>query len=195
MNRLPIIGLILSVVLISGCTNTPGTEVDLTGKNYEALIALGIPIVCDVSSISDFDASATLYIKGEQARAEIAFDYGGVSYNSVSVIKDDKVYVQVVDEYFGGMETVCDWIYISTPEDKEDASPSISEDDLKMLDESDFICTVGTFGDEKFLAPGNVCTMAEFMNSIMPDVGNGDEDINYCDYVTDPDAREQLGCE
>jgi hypothetical protein len=35
--------------------------------------------------------------------------------------------------------------------------------------------------------------MAEFMASIMPDVGDGDDD--YCDYVTDPDLREQLGCE
>jgi hypothetical protein len=194
MNRfLPVMGLVMAVVLISGCTNTPGTEVDLTGKDYEALIALGVPIQCDVSSVAGFETDATVYIKGEQARAEASFEYDGTTYSSVSVIKDDKVYVQVVDDYFGELESDCDWIYISTDKDKEDASPSITADDLKDMDAADFTCVIGSFGDEKFATSGNACTMAEFLSSMMPDMG--DVETDYCDYVTDPDAREQLGCE
>jgi len=193
MNRLPIIGLILSVVLISGCTNTPGTEVDLTGKDYAALITLGIPITCDVGSVGNFETDTILYIKGMNARAEVSFDHSDESYNSVSVIKDDRVYVKVVDEYFGGIESECSWIYIETPEDKDDASPSISEDDLRMLDGSEFTCVVGSFGDEKFATPGEACSMADFMKSLIPDLG--DIDIDYCEQIEDPDVREQLGCE
>ena len=193
MNRiLPIFGLVMAVVLISGCTNTPGTEVDLTGKDYGALIALGIPIVCDVNRVADFETDATLYIKGENARAEAAFDYSGTEYKSVSVIKDSKVYVQVIGDYFGGMETQCAWIYFETPEDRDQSSPTISDDDLRMLDASDFSCVVGAFGNEKFATPGEACSMSEFMKSMMPDIGG---DTDYCDYIEDPDVREQLGCE
>jgi len=195
MNKsLPIISTLLAVVLISGCTSdAPGTEVDLTGKNYEALIALGIPIQCDVSSVAGFDTDATLFIKGEQARAEASFDYEGATFSSVSIIKDQKVYVQVIDDYFGELETDCDWIYVSTPDDKDSSSPSITDDDLKMMDAADFTCVIGAFGDEKFSTPGEACTMGDFMNALMPDLG--DVDTDYCSYVTDPDAREQLGCE
>jgi hypothetical protein len=190
---LPTLSVLLAVVLISGCTNAPGTEVDLTGKDYAALVVLGIPIVCDISNLAGYETDATLYIKGEKARAEMSFDYGGVEYESLSVIKDGKVYLQVIDDYFGGMETECRWIYIDTPDDREQASPSISDDDLKALEASEFTCVVGAFGDEMFATTGQACTMAEFMASIMPDLGDGGE--NYCDYVTDPDLREQLGCE
>ncbi len=192
MKFLPILSVLLAVVLISGCTNAPGTEVDLTGKDYAALVALGIPITCDISNLAGYETDATLYIKGENARAEMSFDYGGIEYESLSIIKDGKVYLKVIDDYFGGMETECRWIYIETPEDEEQASPSISDEDLRMLDASDFTCVIGAFGDEMFATAGQACTMAEFMASIMPDLNGGND---YCDYVTDPDLREQLGCE
>jgi hypothetical protein len=189
---LPILLVLLAVVLVSGCTNAPAGGTDLTGKDYAALIALGIPITCDVSNIAGHETDATLYIKGEKARAEMTFGYGGVEYESLSIIKDGKVYLQVIDDYFGGMETECRWIYMETPDDRDQASPSISDEDLRMLDASDFTCVVGAFGDEMFSTTGQACTMAEFMQSIMPDTNGG---TDYCDYITDPDAREQLGCE
>lgn len=186
--------LTLAVVLVSGCTsNAPGTEVDLTGKDYEALIALGIPITCDITRVGDVETDATVYIKGNSARAEMSFDYSGETYNSVSVIKDETVYVQVLEEYFGGLQTDCDWIYIEKPEDKDQASPSITADDLKDMDAADFSCVIGAFGDEKFATPGTACTIGELMSAMMPDFAGDDTD--YCQYVTDPDARAQLGCD
>ena len=44
--------LILAIVMVSGCTDSgAGREVNLTGKNYEALVNLGIPIKCQVSRV------------------------------------------------------------------------------------------------------------------------------------------------
>jgi hypothetical protein len=189
-----VLPLLAAVVIISGCTGSPapGTSVDLTGKDYDAIVALGIPVTCHISKVGNVATDVTAHMKGQNIAAEMTFEVDGKSYTAQSVVKDKIVYAKVNEELFGNLSTDCEWISINAS-DESTNTPTITPEGLKALADTDLTCQVASFGDERFATNGKVCTFKEFMKSVMPDFS--DQDTDYCQYITDPEDRTNLGCD
>jgi hypothetical protein len=166
--------LVLAAVIVSGCVGSgPGTEVDLTEKNYEQIVALGIPVECEIMNLSGYVDTVgypKIYIKGRNVRAEVTFGYEGQQFTALNMIKDGEIYMRVFREFFesslGEFETDCEWIHIDTGDTGLEVSPQVTEEALEKLEAADMECVLGSFGEEKFQTTGKVCSMTEFMQDM-----------------------------
>lgn len=159
-----------------------GFEIEETGEDYSQmdfseLIELKTPLECVVTN--EDGTGSTMDLKGGKIRIETALD------PEYDYSYDCQVLVQIVNvenytSYMGCKEnapvfpgTDCDWYLIEADPSvwggsetyPEGSGPSEGVDTnvLKQLPPGSFFCVPGTFGDERFETPGNVCTIIDIM--------------------------------
>jgi hypothetical protein len=134
---------------------------DVAGKTMAQLVDLGVPVNCKIRVRSEAGTSeATLYLKGESFRIETVVNTEGETYEALAILRGGRYYVAIPEDqkqYMNG----CDWIMGESAEGVESSDMSIQ--DIKGIPESDYTCTPGVFGNEKFETPGKACTFEDIM--------------------------------
>lgn len=149
-------------------TETGGTTgTGLGGKDYTALLALGIPVKCDVTSTLNGTTTTTrFYLNSKkQIRTEIPMNQGACPM-MVSVLKDKIMYMGCPDGEF--FLPNCDWMEIDTSKSSGSSAPggaggTTSPPDYQNLPATSFECEPWIEDNSKFDTPGKVCNLDDMM--------------------------------
>ena len=145
----------------------------LLGLGYTELLALGVPIQCDVTTT--FKGTTTkmrIYMQGKNSiRVEIPNTGAESCTNSAMIMKDKKVYTSC-----GGSQLMpgCDWLEIEAKEPAEgsaggSANAGASDTpDLEGTPATSFNCQPWIYDSAKFATPGKVCSLSDIMKNINP---------------------------
>ncbi|MFN7991445.1 MAG: hypothetical protein U0R44_04785 [Candidatus Micrarchaeia archaeon] len=137
---------------------------DLSGKGYAALLALGIPVQCDVTSVyKNKTTNMKMYMNGKGvSRVEVPDSSSGQCTNSVMVTKDKQLYMGCSD---GQLFSGCDWMLLEL--EPTSGAPAggagSSAPDLKTMPATDFNCAPWVMDPSKFETPGKVCSFKDIM--------------------------------
>lgn len=169
----------------SGSSNTSGSSGSsgLTGLGYTKLLALGVPVECDVTiTSSKTTIKYKMYMKGKQYRVEMPMSSGmysgsyGCKTSLVTLAKNKEVYMGCD----GGklMPSMgCDWMKFNSTDSSSSggsssgssstpSSGSFTSSDLEKLPSTSFDCKAWTFDSTKFNTPGKVCTMEDLLGGL-----------------------------
>jgi len=147
--------------------NTQQQGTDLSGLIYSELVALGIPIQCDVSVVTpDETLSVKMYVNGDEIRSE----YDSTQSNpdcetAVTIVKEDVMYMACLGQEFA---PGCDWMMFETDESENGAAStgSVSPSTLEDLPATNFNCIPWIYDASKFEPSGHACTMEEMMQNM-----------------------------
>lgn len=153
-------------------TPAPTSSAAISGKGYNELVAMGKPLVCDLTVTSDGGTLAgKAYIKGTSVRIDGTMTAAGQSVPMTEVFKDEIVYTNVpagMDALLGGEQ--CDWLKFDPAKIEEQtqsvASKPVETDTLDDTTKSKFECREAAVDDSKF-AISSSCDMTEIINKIM----------------------------
>ena len=152
-------------------TQGAGTQ-DLSGMVYSELLALGIPVECDVkTAYMGQTTTMKMYIKGEK---ELRYDYTSSESTDCPkgnvIVQGDTTYFACEGQKFAG--TDCDWFKVTANESESGgeatgatAGPSAS--DFEDLPATSFNCKPWIPDSSKFTTSGKVCTMEDLMQGYM----------------------------
>ncbi|MEW6748155.1 MAG: hypothetical protein AB1295_00400 [Candidatus Micrarchaeota archaeon] len=146
---------------------------DLAGLGYEALLALGQSLECDITT-TDYQGNVMrmkVYMEGEdRVRSEFTAVTQTTCPLYISIFKDDITYMGCEGgEFFTG--STCDWLKIM-PEDSEPGSASSAGFEQPVLDDvppSNINCKLWAYNPAKFDTPGKACTMEELFQGYYPE--------------------------
>ncbi|MBI5228073.1 hypothetical protein HY988_05780 [Candidatus Micrarchaeota archaeon] len=156
---------------ISVTTDTGG----LIGLGYTQLLALGVPIQCDVTNTyKGKTTKMRLYLQGKNAiRIEIPNTGAeGSCSSSVMIMKDKKVYTSCT-----GSQVMpgCDWLEIEANESAQggaggsggSANTGASETpEFTDVPATQFKCDPWVYDSAKLTVTGKVCSLTDILNNI-----------------------------
>ncbi len=147
-------------------------------KGYAALIALGVPLECDVT-LHDAKIQGTmkLYIKGKKFRAQSELPESTQCKKSITLFTDQTLYSSCEGSQ---IMPGCQWIRFSLSEEQVQTSAnSVSPTALQKIPNTDFSCKPGLFGDEKFsVGSEKVCDLTELVKQIQNNYQNNPQNSN-----------------
>ena len=149
----------------------PSPISDFANKGYEELVALGVPVECDVKiTSSEGQQTMKLYVKGKTFRTEMDSPQTPECKKSVSIFKDlDAIYIGCEKEE---ILPQCKWLKIGLDvgsvggAQPTSSSSTMSSSDLEEIPKTDFSCKAGTFTDAVFVAGGKVCDLSELTKGL-----------------------------
>jgi len=144
-------------------------DVDLEGLAYMELIALGVPVQCELTTTYEGETTtATMYMQGEnKVRYESTSYYDGKTL--VVIMRDGITYMT---NFMSDEVPECEWLMME-PEEAEPGEPgdytyTSSVPDFEEMPDTSFECSPWMYDESKFQVPTqNVCTMDEFMDMMM----------------------------
>lgn len=154
----------------------------LLGKGYADLVALGVPLECDVKT-KDYDNKEVyikLYMKGKNFKSTGTGSLSGSTCTGFTTILSDKIIYMGCET--GELLQSCKWIKMDTTKLDNSTSNSLASsattsDSLDKIPKTDITCKPGLFGDEAFMVTGDVCDLSEmFKNFGSSDTGYGSSD-------------------
>ena len=135
---------------------------NLEGLGYEALLALGQSLECDVTiPYGTMAQQAKIYIKGgsEDVRMEVTGE-SPTCPTTISIMKDDSMYMAcATGSMFEGMN--CDWLVITTEPDPAEPSSGYEAPDFTDVPPANIQCKLWIYDATKFNTPGTTCTLAD----------------------------------
>lgn len=145
---------------------------DLSGLGYSALVALGVPLECDITETSEGETiSMKLYMDGnDNTRAEVPIEDEGSSGCSkfIFISKGQNTYLGCEgSKYPPG--TDCDWMVTKAAEgsteemEVEYGSGSSFDTDYSDIPVADIDCKPWVYDASKFQVSGKACTMEDLM--------------------------------
>ncbi|MEW6035708.1 MAG: hypothetical protein AB1529_03790 [Candidatus Micrarchaeota archaeon] len=140
-----------------GTGGSGGTD-SFTGKDWAGLMALGVPMQCDVSADG---STTTMYVVDQGRKIRMEASSEGCS-QTVIIIKDQKMYMKCVDEpMFEG----CDWIQydVSAQGPSGGTGQGSQVTDYENAPASSLDCAAWVPDNSKFDTPGNVCNLQDMM--------------------------------
>ncbi len=153
---------------------------NLEGMTFDQIMALGIPLECDVAQSSGgMDTSMTVKFKGGNVYATGNSTFGGETVENTYLIVAGEVYWSVPEENQIGPFMGCQWLKIMQNStgvgELESIDPAAP---LKTLG-SNYNCRPGLFSDSVFIPPRDgVCDMMEKMREFIAGI-NGTEMPSY----------------
>ncbi|HSB46868.1 MAG TPA: hypothetical protein VLD37_02555 [Candidatus Bilamarchaeum sp.] len=143
----------------SGETGTTTSET--SGLDWTALMALGIPLECDVTTTVNGTATQShVYVQNSNTiRSEATMASGGCSQVAM-IIKDKTIYMKCTNgQLFEGASSECVWVKMSA----EGTSPtgSTTSTDYSSLTSNDINCRPWIMDPSKFVVEGKACTFQE----------------------------------
>ncbi|MFA6531170.1 MAG: hypothetical protein WCT31_05540 [Candidatus Micrarchaeia archaeon] len=144
----------------------------LTGKTFEEMVKLGIPIECDVTykvqAQEIENAQIKMYFKGNKFKVITKMTANGINAGTTIIANGDGfAYSQFEDKTLWNAMTngklTCDWLKVEVDTTASDSGVGEYTDDSKV----DMNCKPGLFGDDIFFVSGKACTMAEIQNAMM----------------------------
>jgi len=155
---------------------TEEEAVDLAGLDFAAIMALGIPVECDINYLyMGQPTSYKLYMDSQGASSiRVPLDEStsmGTNCSAMLIItKEDNAYMGCEGQKYY-MSEVCDWLSVSIAEEGEDAGDmsqmSDPTEDFKEIPAADMDCRPWVYDASKFATPGKVCTMEEYSEELM----------------------------
>lgn len=156
----------------TGSTGSTGTETgttgstgdDLAGKTYEALVALGVPLQCDITTTSEGKSiNVKVYMKGsDEVRSEAVVEGSEACSQMVSIMKGKTFYMGCAD---GSIMQDCAWLQMTLNESAA-ASPTTgtaSAPDYTEVPPADIRCVPWVYDASKFVVSGKVCNLDDLM--------------------------------
>lgn len=158
-------------------TEEPEEEaVDLTGLDFAAIMALGIPVECDIEyAYLGKPTTYKLYMDSQgDSSIRIPLDEStamGTNCSAMLVMtKEDAVYMGCEDQKYY-MSEVCDWVSWDIPEEGEETGEvtqmSDPAEDLGEIPPAQIDCRPWVYDASKFAMPGTVCTSEEYLDEMM----------------------------
>jgi uncharacterized protein (DUF427 family) len=143
-----------------------------TPSDWAGLLASGAPYECTVTvETTEGPMSSKVYFSGGNVRMEATYSSGGMTFESVSIIKNEASYSQVTDL----MKTAypdCDWLYSSPKPGEEAVSPNEGTEAYQQP-EVHYVCTPWVPDASKFATPGSACDLNELTEGAMGGAGVG----------------------
>jgi uncharacterized protein YceK len=141
---------------------------DLLGLGYSGLVALGVPVECDVTIQ---EPGETLNVKmffkgGDEFRSEYVSSSGDMSecQKVVTIFKQDTLYIGCEGEQVVP-DLGCDWMEFEATEE----SGTFSTDDLDDLPPNSWSCKPWIYDASKMAVSGKSCSMEDMFAAIPPD--------------------------
>ena len=148
---------------------------DLTGKGYDALAALGVPLECDITMNS---TTMKVYMKGsDEVRGEVPIDEQGATCRKmVSIMEGGKYYAGCSD---GTLYPQCDWLYVTDEDSQPSADTSTDTPDYDSVPPADISCKPWLYDASKFATPGKVCSLDDLMQQYQQQYSQGNYPSGY----------------
>ena len=149
--------------------------------SMDALMAAGAPMKCIVTWGGEAPGQYTLYVKGQKVRMEGTYQSQGTSVPYLSIMKDNKAYMEA--QMMAGAQGFenCDWLSMTVEEGNTTGSQTTAQTVDYNAPPVSYECNPDVFGEEKFATPGNVCDFQQMMQQ---------QYASYCDDLTG-DAKAQ----
>ncbi|MBD3210622.1 hypothetical protein GF318_04550 [Candidatus Micrarchaeota archaeon] len=157
-----------------GAGQEPDSGVDLTGLDYAAVMALGIPVQCDITTTQDGETTdVKLYANGEnEIRWESEMEGMEECGKFVYILKNNKVYFGCEGSKFPPGST-CDWLTMES-EAGDGGEPSgdmggmtVDTPEFEDVPSTQISCLPWIYDSSMFATPGKVCTMEDYMQEAM----------------------------
>jgi hypothetical protein len=146
----------------------PDTD-NLEGLGYEALLALGQSLECDVTiPYGTMTSSAKLYIKSgsEDMRMEVT-GQNPECPTTISIMKDGDMYMAcATGPLFEGMD--CDWLLLTAEPDPTEPSTGFEAPDFADVSPANIQCKLWVYDATKFDTPGTVCSLEDIFQGYLP---------------------------
>jgi len=141
---------------------------------WSALLASGLPYQCTVKMTGEgFTGDSKMYFSGGKVRVESTVNAGGYSMDSVSIVKDDKVYVSLPASSRVGPHADCEWLVSSAT-----ATPSPGQSEgvssYENVPATDYSCSPWVPDESKFATTGQACDLA----AMTPQTPSGVPSVN-----------------
>lgn len=137
---------------------------DLAGKAYAELMALGVPLKCEITmTVTSKPVQMTLYMKGsDEVRSEIPVEGGTPCATMITIMKGGKAYTGCDSgEFFPG----CPWIEAQSAGSGGTGTGQGASTDFSSVPASEIHCVPWTYDASKFEPSGKVCTQQDIMNA------------------------------
>lgn len=153
----------------TGGTGSSGGQTggnDFTGKTYEQLLGLGVPMQCDITMTYEGKTTTMkIYSKNNgEIRNEIPIPETEMCSKMISILKGDTVYTSCEGKTYPP-GTSCDWMkYVvnNTGTTGGSTAPDYSDVPPTQIN-----CMPWVPDDSKFATPGKICTQEDIMNEMM----------------------------
>lgn len=145
-----------------GTSGTAGGSSETSGKDWEGLMALGIPLECDVTTTRNGTTTQShTYVQNSHSmRSESPVSMGSCSQVAV-IIKDKTMYMKCTDGVmFEGANSECVWVQFDLESQGQGAGSSATTD-YSNLSSSDINCRPWLIDESKFVVDGKACTFEE----------------------------------
>jgi hypothetical protein len=147
----------------SGSSGGSGSAVDdLAGKGYEALVAMGVPLQCDITTTSQGKTmNMHVYMKGSEAvRSETTVAGSETCAQMVTIMKGKTVYMGCVD---GDVMQGCKWLQMDINDSQPQTAGATAPPDYNDVPPADINCSPWVYDASKFVVTGKVCNLNDLM--------------------------------
>ncbi|MFH1520165.1 MAG: hypothetical protein ABID61_00825 [Candidatus Micrarchaeota archaeon] len=144
--------------------SVPDDQNDLVGKDYAALVTLGIPLECTIESTYEGQTTVMkVYMKGSQdMRTEINTPESPACTKMLGVSKQGTYYLGCAE---GVLFPGCDWLSIDQQESTGETTSGYSAPDYSQVPSSKISCVPWIYDSSKFATPGTICTLDDLMQN------------------------------
>lgn len=170
----------------ANATAPQGGSSDTSGKSYEQLVALGIPLQCQITSINDnVSVTSTVYMAGTgEIRSETPMPASGPCPTSVMIMKGGNAYMGCIGgTLFGSMASGpfagCDWMEMSLNQTTNQSTSvtasvgaSTSPPDFTNAAPAQISCVPWVYDASKFTVNGNACNLDDIMKQLTTQYGS-----------------------
>jgi hypothetical protein len=146
-----------------GSSGTGGTAGDdLTGKGYEALVAMGIPLQCDITVTNDGKTTNMMvYMKGsDEVRSEVDVEGAEACTRMVSIMKGKTFYTGCVDDE---IMPNCKWLQMTIQDSGTTTTGTSQPPDYADVPPAQINCVPWVYDASKFSVSGTVCNLDDMM--------------------------------
>ncbi len=109
-----------------------------------------------------------MFFSGGKARVESTTTVEGQAFDSVSIVKEDTVYIKLSSASKIGPYANCDWLSASKTESQTQGQASVK--DYEEIPPADISCSPWVPDESKFATPGKTCSLEELIPSLIPSV-------------------------
>jgi len=163
---------------VDGAPDTPvGGGLDISDLAYLELAALGQPVECDITTTSN-GQTMTMKLKILNKNTYMEMDVPEMG-KIVSIWKQSPSGEMASYTDMGGpmgamyamytKDLNCNWLESDSEESESQGSTQVTygKGDFENIPSSEMDCRIGTFGNEAFSTPGNVCTSKDIEDAMM----------------------------
>ena len=148
---------------------TGGGGGSLAGKAWGDLVALGVPVQCDITTTySGKTTTVRVYMKGSDlARSEVPTPDSPQCKQIISIVKGNTYYMGCGNGNLFGSGFDCQWIKFEAT--GEAAAPtSLEKPSYENVPSTQISCIPWVYDGAKFDTAGKVCTMQDIMGGYAP---------------------------